>query len=156
LSLGGWPDPVPAPVLRSMGCERIVLINRRGETRGFATDVAKLLGATEEDIARLYGLSEPSSGYVTAVLEQDATICTDWDSFNLTDISGLSNEGFTAPLLTEDPSILAEIVGSSNEKIEGCTPMDTGTASVDLSSSHRDSRFRIGKMVVAFLVYALM
>ncbi len=125
VSAGGWTDPVPAQVLRAIGCRRIVLVNRRDGIGGFTTGVASLLGASEDDLGALYDLGDRESGFTSALLEADGVWCTDWDAPDTFDIRGLSAEGYDAPLQTDDRRLLSYENAASDLGIVGCTPLVT-------------------------------
>lgn len=123
LSLGGWPDPIPSQVLRGLGCERIVLINRPGGVGEFIQDVASLLGASEQQIEALYSLESEESGLETALQQADASFCTDWDSPPI-DFELLADAGYEAPLISHEACILSLGLNASTDEIMGCTPID--------------------------------
>ncbi|MBT8447834.1 MAG: hypothetical protein KJO38_11830 [Gammaproteobacteria bacterium] len=125
VSAGGWTDPVPAQVLRSLGCETTVLVNRRDGIGGFTTGVAAQLGATQEDLDALYDLADPNSGFTTALSDADGVWCTNWDAPDTFDITALSAEGYNAPLETFDPDLLGYENAFSYLGIVGCTPLVT-------------------------------
>ena len=121
VSVAGWPDPTPSQVLTSMGCDRVVLINRpRGQGR-FAVDIATLLGASHETLDALNSLDNKNSAFITAIHEADATYCVDWESQPQLAVAGIANEGYEAPLLSDDACILSLDVGATHEDIPGCT-----------------------------------
>ena len=125
VSAGGWTDPVPAQVLRAIGCRRIVLVNRKDGIGGFTTGVAGLLGASDEELDALYDLGDPDSGFTSALIEADGVWCTDWDAPDQFDIRALSAEGYDAPLETSDQRLLSYENASTNLGIVGCTPLVT-------------------------------
>ncbi len=122
VSAGGWTDPVPSQVLRSLGCLRIVLVNRRDGIGSFTTDVATLLGASPADLDALYELSDPHSGFTTALRTADGVWCTDWDAPDTFDIRALSAQGWSPPLETSVPRFLRYENASRDIDIPGCSP----------------------------------
>lgn len=122
VSLGGWTDPTPAQVLTSMGCDKIVLINRPDGIGQFSVDIPVLLGASDEELRRLYELSDPRSSFTTALATADATICANWDEPDSSDVEALAQTGYDGPLLSSDDCILSLGVGASNDQVVGCTP----------------------------------
>ena len=122
VSAGGWTDPVPSQVLRSLGCRRVVLVNRRDGIGTFTTDVATLLGASADDLDALYELSDPGSGFTTALRTADGIWCTDWDAPDTFDIRALSTEGWDAPLETRVPRLLRYENAARDLGIPGCSP----------------------------------
>ncbi|MEM7082031.1 MAG: hypothetical protein AAF465_04815 [Pseudomonadota bacterium] len=122
VSAGGWSDPVPTQVLVAGGCERVVLINRQDGIGGFTTGVATQLGATQSDLDDLYDLSDPQSGFTTALSEANGVWCTNWDAPDSFDIAALAAEGWDAPLETDDPALLDYLNAGTGLGIPGCTP----------------------------------
>ena len=100
LSAGGWTDPVPTQVLEALGCDVVVLVNRRDGIGGFTTGVAELLGASQDELDDLYDLSDPASAFSLSLSRADGVWCTDWDAPDTFDIDALSAEGYNAPLET--------------------------------------------------------
>lgn len=123
ISAGGWTDPVPAQVLRAMGCRTTVLVNRRDGIGGFTNDVAEQLGATQSDRDALFDLTDPNSGFTTALSDADGVWCTDWDAPDTFDVTGLSAEGYNAPLETNNADLMEYANASTNLSISGCTPL---------------------------------
>lgn len=122
VSAGGWTDPVPSQVLRALGCRRIILVNRRDGIGNFTTDVATQLGATSSDLDALFDLTDPGSGFTTALSNADGVWCTDWDAPGGFDIRGLSAEGWDAPLETSVRRFLRYDNASPDLAIAGCSP----------------------------------
>ena len=102
ISVGGWSDLQPTLVLRSMGCERIAFVTRRGGAGGFETGMARLLNASEADRRRLYALDDASSSYHRSLVESDAVSCSDWDAPSTTDFAAITTTGWNAPIETTD------------------------------------------------------
>jgi len=124
ISVGGWADPAPVQALRHLGCEEVVLVNRRGDTGWFIRAVSEHLGMTETDEAALWDL-DTESGMVAALKEADGVWCADWDQPPVTDVEALFRDGWSAPFQTtfEDfvmsenryPNIVADT------ELEGCS-----------------------------------
>ena len=121
VSAGGWTDPVPSQVLRAIGCQRVVLINRRDGIGNFTTGVASLLGASPSDLDALYDLADPESGFVASLRAASGVWCTDWDAPDTFDIRALSAEGFSAPLETDDRRLLRYPNAGTGLGIPGCS-----------------------------------
>jgi len=122
VSFGGWCDPVPAQVLTSIGCDKIVLINRPDGIGSFSVDIPVLLGATQEIVDDLYKLEDPESSFAKALTTADATICADWDTPDA-EPALLAETGYVGPFLSNDACVLSLNVGADNDKkIIGCTP----------------------------------
>jgi len=124
VALGGWNDPVPAQVLRSMGCDRVVLVNRPRGAGSFARDVATLLGASPDDLASLDNLTDINSSWTQALLSQDVSFCGDWDAATRFDFDELYAVGYDGPFLSND-TCMRSLFGSSivDTAIGGCTPL---------------------------------
>ena len=122
VSSGGWTDPVPSQVLRALGCHRIILVNRQDGIGGFTTDVARQLGATQNDLDALYELSDRRSGFTTALRAADGIWCTDWDAPDTFDIRALSAQGWAPPLETSRRRFLRYENASTDIAVVGCSP----------------------------------
>ncbi|MEM9388603.1 MAG: hypothetical protein AAGA68_26420 [Pseudomonadota bacterium] len=126
LSAGGWTDPVPTQVLQALGCEEVVLVNRRDGIGAFTTGVAELLGASEAELDALYDLADPTSSFSDALSRASGVWCTDWDAPDTFDIEGLSAEGYEAPFETDAPFFTQAPEPyegiSSDLNLVGCTP----------------------------------
>ncbi|MEO0973705.1 MAG: hypothetical protein AAFX85_11475, partial [Pseudomonadota bacterium] len=126
LSAGGWSDPVPTQVLVALGCEEVVLVNRRDGTGAFTTGVAELLGANPADLDALYDLADPASSFSDSLSRASGVWCTDWDAPDTFDIEGLSAQGYaapfetSAPFFTQAPEAYPDI--SDSLGLVGCTP----------------------------------
>jgi hypothetical protein len=113
ISLGGWSDLHPVPVLKARGCDKVVYITRRGGEALFAQGVAKRLlgfpglpweaispdeadsnptpfvnnrgqvGPTDQVWSNMFNLANPQSSFSVSLALADAVICTDWNSFNV-------------------------------------------------------------------------
>lgn len=104
VSAGGWSDLHPTLVLRNMGCDNVVYVTRTDvDLGGFADGVATLLGMDDDTRAKLYDLDQDSS-IAASVAEADAVWCTNWNDIPATDIAALSDDGYNATMITDDPS----------------------------------------------------
>jgi len=99
VSAGGWSDLSPAPVLKNMGCDTVLMVMRQGEVDGgFASSVAALLGMDEDARAALYDLAGDSA--IKHALETaDGVWCTNWDAFGDADVAEIFADGYLAPML---------------------------------------------------------
>ncbi len=125
ISLGGWSDLHPVPVLKAMGCEQVVYLTRKGGDSLFGQGVAKRLfklsdesipwknldeskesavankkGRAEDqtsDWSMMYNLANPRSSYAASVAAADAVVCTDWNAFDIKkDYSAMITEAYKA------------------------------------------------------------
>ncbi|MEM7156672.1 MAG: hypothetical protein AAF799_27740 [Myxococcota bacterium] len=107
VSAGGWSDLHPTLVLRNMGCEDIIYVNRvGGEAGSFALGVATLLGMDEETSDDLYG-HEGDSAFNRSLREADAIWCTNWNDLSAANVDEVMQDGFNAPMVTDDPTFTA-------------------------------------------------
>ena len=144
LSLGGWSDPIPTQVLRGLGCERVVLINRPGGIGDFTTDIAALLGASDQQLDDLYSVELEENSVDVGLQQADATFCTDWDSPPI-DFELLADASYDAPLLSHNGCILSLGLNATAQDITGCTPigaevstgstLSTSSAAVSISAA---------------------
>lgn len=123
LSVGGWNDPLRVLVLDAMGCQNTVAVNRPGGVGEFEIAAARLLSASDADIAALTGLR--NSSFSLSLAEAEGVWCADWDSPDSFDLSALFSSGYDAPLLSELPYFLdgddAYENAVSGVNILGCT-----------------------------------
>lgn len=124
VAVGGWADPHPVPVLRTMGCERVIYLTRRGGDGQFVTDVTRELGITEGDARSLTALDGESS-FRLALEEADGVWCTDWDAPDPTDLDAMQRVGYEAPFETTAPGFTGSgryenLTDATN--LPGCTP----------------------------------
>ncbi len=126
ISAGGWSDPVPTQALQALGCEQVVLVNRRDGIGTFTVDVATQLGADQAVLDALYDLSDPASSISDSLSRADGVWCTDWDAPDTFDIAGLSAEGYNAPFETTSAFFTDAAEPYPNQSdnlgIAGCTP----------------------------------
>ena len=107
VSAGGWSDLHPMLVLRNMGCEDIVYVNRMGGEEGsFALGVATLLGMDQETSDELYA-HVGDSAFNRSLAEADAVWCTNWNELSAAEVDAVMEDGYNAPMVTEDPTFTA-------------------------------------------------
>ncbi len=132
LSLGGWADLHPVQVLKAAGCGKVIYVTRRGPETTFISagipyqgrqksGLAELLGMNESTYNEVYNLASPDSGFSRAVAQADGVWCTDWNRFSAFEQDEIATSGWSAPLLTRDPSFShwTEADGNASE-ITGC------------------------------------
>ncbi len=124
VSVGGWADPLRVLPLDALGARRTIAVNRRDGIGGFTVDVTRLLGASDDELAALYGLDQPGSTVNESLREATGVWCTDWDAPPAGDVDALFADGYTAPLITTDRLLLAPRFGYPNvtttSEIVGC------------------------------------
>lgn len=124
-SVGGWPDHVPAPALKNMGCDRVILVTRQGAERGFRVELSRALGMTDAQEMALYDLGGDSA--VTRSLEAaDGVWCTDFDSYGPDRMTEIMSDGYNAPLESASAA-LTDAKGAypntwENLNLPSCTP----------------------------------
>ena len=126
VSVGGWADPLRVTALDALGAQTTIALNRRDGVGGFTADVTRLLGATDEDLDRLYSLTDPSSSFNVSLATADGVWCSDWDAPPASDIDALFADGYQSPLLTTSRRLLRPRNDYPNvltdAQIVGCTP----------------------------------
>lgn len=103
VSAGGWSDLQPTLVLRSLGCEQVIYLTRRGGNSTFGVGVATLLGRNDDDHASIFDPYNPASGFATSVADADGVWCTDWDTPPFMDLAAMEATGYDAPFEIRDP-----------------------------------------------------
>ncbi len=114
ISLGGWSDLHPVPILKAKGCEKVVFVTRKGGESIFAQGIAKRLlgfpklpwseldpadsdenqtqalnnrgriGETDGKWSQMFNLANPKSSFSVSLQLADAVVCTDWNAFDVT------------------------------------------------------------------------
>ena len=126
VSVGGWADPLRVTALEALRPRTSITLNRRDGVGGFTADVTRLLGATDDDLAALYSLTEPTSSFNVGLDAADGVWCSDWDAPPASDVNALFLDGYQSPLLTTSrrlrrprndyPNVFTDL------QIVGCTP----------------------------------
>ena len=98
ISAGGWSDLAPTLVLKNLGCENVIYVQREGDESQFATKIAKHLGMNEQAWSSLFDLSNPKSAYSISVASAEGVWCTNWNSFGDTQIGEMALDAYSAPL----------------------------------------------------------
>ncbi len=126
LSFGGWSDLHPMPVLKAMGCGKVVYLTRKGGDTMFGQGVAKRLFRLDdirwEDLdgsnplavkrnnagvrenqngewSQMYNLGNPRSSYSYSLSLADAVICTNWNDFDVKkEFRRLILDSYSAPI----------------------------------------------------------
>lgn len=114
VSLGGWSDLHPVPILKAKGCAKVVYVTRKGGESIFAQGIAKRLlgfanlpwteldpddsdsnqtqalnnrgrtGDVDKDWSKMFNLANPASSLSVSLKLADAVVCTDWNAFDVT------------------------------------------------------------------------
>lgn len=109
LSVGGWADPQRVQVLKALGSGGVITVTRIGadDPGSLTYDAPRLLGASDEQLTRMFSLTDPASSEYVALADADAVWCTDWNAPPATDIPALFASGYDAPMRTDAPRFLA-------------------------------------------------
>jgi hypothetical protein len=110
ISAAGWTDLAPTLALRNLGCKKVIYITRQGGESPFARGIAKNLGMTQPQDSALYDLENPDSAFSKSIQAADATWCTNWNSYPISDgIAGLVRNSYSGTNLeTHDSSFGSE------------------------------------------------
>lgn len=98
VSAGGWSDLFPVQALRNVGCETTVFVTGRGAEHPFQDGVARELGMSDEEHAKLYDLGHPTSAINDALGLAEGVWCTDWDGPAVSEVDAIMDEAYRAPL----------------------------------------------------------
>ncbi len=110
-SLGAWSDLYPVQALKNLGCERVVYVTRRDDEGDFIRGVVKLL--TKDDAEwqvtdrEMFDLDVPTSAAARGLASADATVCSDWNVIDATQLDCLGNDSYRAPVQTKDEFFLS-------------------------------------------------
>lgn len=107
-SVGGWMDLSPSLILRNAGCDQVVYFTRFASisTAGFAGNIIKLLGASDQELNDLTSADpdrSPPSSFSLATGEAQAVWCTDWDNTDAYNIAQHFEVGYQANLYSDSP-----------------------------------------------------
>jgi hypothetical protein len=127
LTSGGWSDLAPTLVLKAIGCEKVIYVQRQGDESTFAIGVAKQDGMTEGDWKSLYDLSNPESSYSLSVEKADGVWCANWDAFGDLQQREKALDAYTAPIETRATFAGISILTPNDRATPrvgkpGCTP----------------------------------
>ncbi len=92
-------------VLKDMGCDKVIYVQRQGAESQFAVEIAKQLGMSNEQAEQLYDLKKDFS-FKRSFDNVDATWCTNWNAFNAFagQITDLVVDAYSkAEVVTNDP-----------------------------------------------------
>ena len=125
ISVGGWADPLRVQIAATLDAQPSIAINRRDGLGAFTVSIASALGADPAELQALFGLSVPDSNFQLQLGLADGVLCSDWDTPELLDVPALFADGYSAPLLTDDPALLATVptaIPLAGSSLVGCTP----------------------------------
>ncbi len=106
ISVGGWIDLNPVLALNSLGCRNTMLLTRPviNATQGFAPDIARRLGASEDDVGDIFskdGDRQALSVFSRSIDAAKAIWCARWDDPKQTDLKGLVAVGSNGQLYSD-------------------------------------------------------
>jgi hypothetical protein len=136
-SVGGWSDLHPVQVLKAAGCQNVIYVTRRTEESIFLVGnkpvdgvrpmqgISELLGLTEVDRKGIFDLSEPNSGFTSALKAADGVWCTDWNRFKDQEIAAMMDEAYNSEFVASD-QLMAKASRAYPHRVSGpivgCTP----------------------------------
>jgi len=100
ITSGGWVHVDHSKALRAIGCDHVAFVTATGDESGFPIGIARLIGANDEDIQRMYSLEAdrfPRSDFARAIEAADGVLCTRWESLKDGDQSRLIHDAMNAP-----------------------------------------------------------
>lgn len=124
VSAGGWSDLFPVQALRNIGCETTTFVTGRGAEHPFQDGVARALGMSDEEHAKLYDLGQPTSSINDALGLAEGVWCTDWDGPAVSEVDAIMDDAYRAPLQVsaEDRERFSGYANTSDELgVAGCS-----------------------------------
>jgi hypothetical protein len=120
-SSGGWSDLHPVPVLKDIGCEKVVYITRTHEVDSeYGIGLARLFNIPEEIEDKLYNRHNPESSFMKSLRAADAVVCANWNALSNLDFRGHFEDSYRAPISTEDPTLKAKSRSLLADPLPGC------------------------------------
>ena len=120
-SSGGWSDLHPVPVLKDIGCEKVVYLTRTNTVDSeYGQGIVKLFNIPEDINKKLYDITDPESSSSKALKAADAVVCSNWNKLGPLDFFGHFNDGYRAPVATEDSIFRAQSNNLLADPLPGC------------------------------------
>jgi len=99
VAIGGWIDLQPVQPLLSIGCQEVVLQTTEGSILGgYSDQVLGLFNPTQAERLKFNSLSDTESSVSQALTRATAINCIPYDKIAISDLEGLGNAGWNAPL----------------------------------------------------------
>lgn len=120
-SSGGWSDLHPMPVLKDIGCEKVIYITRTNKVDSeYGQGIVKLFNIPEDVNDKLYNLYNPESSTSKALRLADAVVCSNWNSFGPMQFFDHFANSYKAPIATENAELKAKTRNLLTEPLPGC------------------------------------
>ncbi len=120
-STGGWSDLHPIPILKDMGCKKVVYISRTNLIDSeYGQGIIRLFNIPKEVNQKLYDINNPDSSCSRALKAADAVICSDWNSFSATQFKNHFEDSYNAPVATQDPEFKSKSKTLLVDPLPGC------------------------------------
>ncbi|MFM8314542.1 MAG: hypothetical protein ACKOA8_09680 [Deltaproteobacteria bacterium] len=121
ISSGGWSDLHPIPVLKDMGCEKVVYLTRTNSVDSeYGEGIAKLFNIPQDMQQRLFDINNPEASCSKSLKAADAVVCSHWNSLSPIDFHGHFSDSYRAPVATEDSEFKAKSPNLLSSPLPGC------------------------------------
>ncbi|MFM8314786.1 MAG: hypothetical protein ACKOA8_10910, partial [Deltaproteobacteria bacterium] len=126
-SSGGWSDLHPIPVLKDIGCEKVVYISRTHKVDSeYGQGLVHLFNIPKEVEEKLYSLDNPDSSFMTSLRAADAVVCSNWNALSNLDFKGHFEDSYKAPIATQDPDLRQKSKSLVADPLPGCVAPERG------------------------------
>jgi len=105
VTTGGWMDSQPVEALKNINCEKVVLLDSTYMMQ-FHQTLAKLFGASDREIEKLFSPTDPESSLAIAIREADGFWCSNFNETSFKNLREMTVMGWNATLNTQDPFFL--------------------------------------------------
>ena len=120
-SSGGWSDLHPIPVLKDIGCEKVVYISRTHKMDSeYGEGLVHLFNIPDEVAHKLYSLDNPESSFITSLKQADAVVCSNWNGLSNLDFKGHFRDSYEAPIATQDSEFRSKSRRLLADPLPGC------------------------------------
>jgi len=125
LSVGGWSDLHPTPLLKAFGCKTVIYLTRHNGESLFGQGVFKRLfnpqGLTWDDLtaiknnngrpndltsswSKFFNLANPNSSLAKSIATADGVYCTNWDAFKPEEVglAPIVQDAYHSPIYVKD------------------------------------------------------
>jgi hypothetical protein len=120
-SSGGWSDLHPIPVLKDIGCEKVVYISRTNTVDSeYGQGIVHLFNIPADVNDKLYNINNPDSSSSKALKAADAVLCSNWNAYTAVDFTNHFRSSYTSPVATQDPEFQGKARRLLNEPLPGC------------------------------------
>ncbi|MFM8313696.1 MAG: hypothetical protein ACKOA8_05370 [Deltaproteobacteria bacterium] len=120
-SSGGWSDLHPIPVLKDIGCEKVVYISRTHTVDSeYGVGLVRLFNIPKDIENKLYSLENPESSFMSSLRAADAVVCSNWNGLSNLDFMGHFEDSYQAPIATQDPELRSKARSLLADPLPGC------------------------------------